>query len=140
MSAAHLIEVGRRRLRTARPVAPDRGSDAFTAYLCSPVRRSRELRMPEPSQGDSMYLQDIGANIRAARVDQRLSRQDLADASGVSHPVLALIERGEQQPSLSTVAKLASVLRVDLPDLAEATVSGQQHVAADSNLRPLAPQ
>jgi transcriptional regulator with XRE-family HTH domain len=68
-----------------------------------------------------MYLQNIGANIRDARVDQRLSRQDLADASGVSDPALALIEHGEQHPSLSTVAKLASVLRVNLPDLAEAS-------------------
>ena len=45
-------------------------------------------------------LKQIGARIRAARLDQKLSQQELAEASGISLPHISEIELGGFHSSL----------------------------------------
>jgi transcriptional regulator with XRE-family HTH domain len=59
----------------------------------------------------------IGARTRAARARQAWTFDELAARSGVSRRLLVQIEKGEANPSLETLLKLAAGLRVTLTDL-----------------------
>lgn len=61
--------------------------------------------------------QRLGAIVRAVRLRRRLRQQDVADAAGVSHATVSLIERGHcEQLSLVMIRRIAAALdvRVDL--------------------------
>lgn len=49
--------------------------------------------------------------LTSARVRHKLSRYDLADASGVSYKHIANLEAGKREPSLPIVIKLHTCLR-----------------------------
>lgn len=57
-------------------------------------------------------LLTFGANLRKARHDRGLSQERLAHASGLNMTHVARIERGEREPGVRTVAKLAQGLGV----------------------------
>lgn len=50
----------------------------------------------------------LAANLRAARARSKLSQRDVAKRIGVSQPSLSLWERGEVEPTLSMLRKLAA--------------------------------
>ena len=54
----------------------------------------------------------LGANIRKYRTMRRMTLADLAEVSGVSKSMLGQIERGEANPSVAILGKLASALKV----------------------------
>jgi len=54
----------------------------------------------------------IGDNLKRLRAEQNLSLDALAKLSGVSKSMLGQIERGEANPSISTVWRIAKGLRV----------------------------
>lgn len=54
----------------------------------------------------------VATNIKKLREDARLSLEEMARRSGVSKSMLAQIERGEGNPTLSTLSKLAIGLKV----------------------------
>jgi len=56
--------------------------------------------------------------LRIYREYRGLTQQALANASGVSRDMIAMIETGRKTGSLATVKKLARALDVDLEDLA----------------------
>lgn len=60
---------------------------------------------------DSMNL-IVAKNIRRLREENKLSMDELAKQSGVSKSMLAQIERGEGNPTLSTLWKLSNGMRV----------------------------
>lgn len=60
---------------------------------------------------------DLGGNVRDYRGQRGLSQAQLAKAIGVSQPRIAEIERGEANPRLSTIAKLAKALDVPVSEL-----------------------
>lgn len=62
-------------------------------------------------------LIDVGQRIRQARRDQNLRLTDLALLTGISAPALSLIETAKRDARLTSLARIASALRVPLSDL-----------------------
>ena len=58
---------------------------------------------------DTMNL-IVAANIRRLREERNLSMEELARLSGVSKSMLAQVERGDGNPTLSTLWKLSNPL------------------------------
>ena len=56
--------------------------------------------------------------LRVYREHRAMTQQALADASGVSRDMIAMIETAKKNGSLATVKKLASALDIDIEDLA----------------------
>lgn len=56
----------------------------------------------------------LGLNIRLERVKRGISQEILADMAGIARSTMGIIERGEQSPSLQTVAKVANALQLDI--------------------------
>ena len=56
----------------------------------------------------------VGLNIRLERVKRGISQEILADIAGIARSTMGIIERGEQSPSLQTVAKVANALQIDM--------------------------
>ncbi len=56
----------------------------------------------------------VGLNIRLERVKRGISQEILADMAGIARSTMGIIERGEQSPSLQTVAKVANALQLDI--------------------------
>lgn len=55
--------------------------------------------------------------VRVYRKYRGLTQQELADSSGVSRDMIAMIETGRKNGSLATVKKLAVALKVDIEAL-----------------------
>ena len=54
----------------------------------------------------------VAANIKRIRKTQKLSLERTAEAAGVSRSMLGQIERGEANPSVAILGKLAAALKV----------------------------
>lgn len=54
----------------------------------------------------------IGNRLKALRIEQALTQQELADKAGVAPNTVARLERGESEPHMSTARKLAQALGV----------------------------
>jgi len=69
---------------------------------------------------DVMEIETLfGRRLRRLRSQRRLTQQALGDKAGLSYKYVGAIERGEENPSLKVVAKLATALRLELGDLFE---------------------
>jgi transcriptional regulator with XRE-family HTH domain len=55
---------------------------------------------------------DLGANLRRLRDERELTQEELAERSGVQAGEISRIERGQRDPRVSTVIRLAKALRV----------------------------
>jgi molybdate-binding protein/DNA-binding XRE family transcriptional regulator len=62
-------------------------------------------------------LPTAGARLRTARLDRRLSQQELADVAGVTRQAVAGIEAGRWDPSLRVALALSRALGRDVEDL-----------------------
>lgn len=69
--------------------------------------------MAEPST----LLVGLGHVIREARGDNRISQEELGLRTGVHRNYIGGIERGERNPSVTTVAILAEELGVQMSEL-----------------------
>ena len=54
----------------------------------------------------------IGDRLKAVRIEQALTQEELADRAGVSTNTVARLERNETEPHMPTVRKLAAALEV----------------------------
>ena len=63
------------------------------------------------------HMRWLAANVRRLRQDAGLSQQDLAKAAKIRQALVSEIERGEANPTLESLVKLAEVLKVDLARL-----------------------
>jgi transcriptional regulator with XRE-family HTH domain len=54
----------------------------------------------------------LGTNLRAARKQQGLTQEDVADRSGVHATEVSRIESGLRDPRVSTVERLAAALNL----------------------------
>jgi len=61
----------------------------------------------------------LGRRLRSLREAQGLTQQELGDKAALSFKYLGAIERGEENPSLKVISKLASALGVELRELFE---------------------
>ncbi|QDR80961.1 helix-turn-helix domain-containing protein [Sporomusa termitida] len=56
----------------------------------------------------------FGKNVKLARIEKKLSLQELASLSGVSVSMLSKIERGEKTPTIRVAAQIAQGLRLSI--------------------------
>jgi XRE family transcriptional regulator, regulator of sulfur utilization len=66
----------------------------------------------------------IGENLKRLRADRGLSLSALAETSGVSKSRLGQIERGEANPSVTTVWQIANALRAEFSALVTSPQAG----------------
>ncbi len=66
---------------------------------------------------DSKSKKEIGKRFRKAREQQKLTQAEIAKESGISTGYYARIERGEEQPSLTTIKILVKTLKVKAGDV-----------------------
>lgn len=60
---------------------------------------------------------DLGKRIRRLRNKSDLSQEKLAEKAGIHRTYMGKIERGESNPPIHTVSKIAKALKVSLSDL-----------------------
>lgn len=59
----------------------------------------------------------LGKRIRKFRREQKLSQEVLADKAGIHRTYMGKIERGESNPPVHTIEKIAKALKVKVGDL-----------------------
>ena len=59
----------------------------------------------------------FGRRLRSLRTEKELTQQQLGDKAGMSYKYLGAIERGEENPSLKVIGKLADALDVEPQDM-----------------------
>lgn len=59
----------------------------------------------------------LGKKIKKLRKEQKISQEELADKAGIHRTYMGKIERGESNPPMQTVNKIASALKVSLKDI-----------------------
>lgn len=84
---------------------------------------------------DSMNL-IVAKNIRRLREENKLSMDQLSKLSGVSKSMLAQIERGEGNPTISTLWKLSNGMRVPFDALTVRSKSPYE-IIKTSEIQPL---
>jgi len=66
------------------------------------------------------YLnKNIARNLKKIRLVRGLSLDNLAEQTGVSKSILAQIERGEANPTIGTIERILSGLRISITELSE---------------------
>ncbi len=63
------------------------------------------------------FNKNVSLNLRRIRKSKQMSLDDVAQETGISKSMLGQIERGEANPTIGTVGKIISGLRVDFMDL-----------------------
>ncbi|MCV0438898.1 MAG: helix-turn-helix domain-containing protein [Hydrogenophaga sp.] len=66
---------------------------------------------------DETVAKMLGATARARRLDNEMSQEQLADASGLERSYVGRLERGGSQPTLLALLKLAKGLDCDVSEL-----------------------
>lgn len=69
-----------------------------------------------PSQRSSAHVA-FGNRLRAARRERGMSQDDLAARTGMHRTYVGGIERGERNPSLTNIVRLANALEVEVAEL-----------------------
>jgi len=80
--------------------------------------------------------QILASNLRRIREERKLSLDKVSELTGVSKSMLGQIERGESNPTLQTVWKIANGLRVSLTALTEVPRS-ETVVISKENISPI---
>jgi transcriptional regulator with XRE-family HTH domain len=60
---------------------------------------------------------DIGKSIRVIRQAKGVLLKDVASAASISNPFLTLVEKGERQPSLAVIRRIAKALEIPVEAL-----------------------
>jgi len=60
---------------------------------------------------------DLGRNLRRARLDRKMTQEEVAELSGVHATEVSRIEGGKRDPQVSTVRRLAKAVGVNAGDL-----------------------
>lgn len=81
--------------------------------------------------------QTIGENLKRLRTERQLSLGQLADACGLSKVILSQIEKGEANPTINTIWKIAKGLRVHYTEILdhkteETTIVHKEDAAAQT--------
>ena len=72
---------------------------------------------PRAEGGDQTANSNVGPLIRRLRQESGMTLEKLAEESGVSRAMLSSVERGDKNPTLPTLANIASGLGVSMSEL-----------------------
>lgn len=67
--------------------------------------------------GDKKLSNKFGPAVREARMAAGLTQEELADRAGLDRSYMGGVERGERNPTLSVIEKIAEGLGVTLAEL-----------------------
>lgn len=84
------------------------------------------------SEPDAQLLTEVGQRIRAWRLAEGLTLDQLARLSGISGPALSLIETGKRDVRLTTLARIAAALRLPLEVLLAEGKEGRDKGSPDA--------
>lgn len=76
-------------------------------------------------------LNNLGNKLKIARVNQNLSRKQVAELVGISSSTIGLYESGERLPSLAVLVKLATHYKVSIDYLLDLDHSNKQSLSLD---------
>lgn len=76
---------------------------------------------------------DIGSRIRLIRQKNKISQVELADLSGINKATLCRLEKGERNPSIETIFRLAEAMNVMVTDLIDVN-GGYFQESSDNHL------
>ena len=62
-------------------------------------------------------LEKFGKKVRMERLKLGLSQEELASRAGVHRTYIGMIERAEKNITLDNIEKIASALKITLPDI-----------------------
>lgn len=79
---------------------------------------------------------NVSINLRRIRKSKQLSLDDVAAETGISKSMLGQIERGEANPTLGTIGKITSGLRVDFMSLVSSP-KNESYLIRKQNLSPV---
>lgn len=68
---------------------------------------------------NKVLIKAIGVKIKELRVSRKLTQEELAYEADVPLSQIGRIERGENNPTISTLFVLAEALKIDLRDLVD---------------------
>lgn len=66
---------------------------------------------------ENEQLKKFGLRIRELRNSKNWSQEELAEHSGFHRTYIGMIERGERNPSLINITKLAQTFQINLKEL-----------------------
>ncbi|MBU5626307.1 XRE family transcriptional regulator [Oscillibacter sp. MSJ-2] len=79
----------------------------------------------------------VAENVKRLRKIQKMSLERTARESGVSKSMLGQIERGEANPSVATLGKIAGALKVSVEQLVESRESKEVLLAPEIERKPI---
>lgn len=68
---------------------------------------------------DKKYLKEFGKHLRKIRIKKRISQEELNFNAGLGKNQIGNIERGEINPTLSTLRAIAKALNISIKELFE---------------------
>ena len=66
---------------------------------------------------NNLFLCKVGLKIKILREMKKWSQEKLAEKAETSAPYIGTIERGEQNPSLMLLKKIADAFEIDIKEL-----------------------
>ncbi|MCB1033389.1 MAG: helix-turn-helix transcriptional regulator [Acidobacteria bacterium] len=73
-----------------------------------------------------LHFSAIGEALRSLRRERGLRQADVAEAAGITSPMLSAYETGKQRPSFATIDKILAALNSDARDLTAALISREE--------------
>lgn len=61
-----------------------------------------------------MYRETFAEKIKKARIDAGYTQTQVAEATGISQPIIAYMEKGKREPSLENLGILADFYEVSI--------------------------
>ena len=75
------------------------------------------MPIASPQYADHPALLALGAAIRQARLEQKISQEELAHRSEIDRSYMSSIERGQQNPGIVSVLRIAQALEMPVSAL-----------------------
>lgn len=84
---------------------------------CRPIECGPQVSRSMPDARTRKILSQFGDRVRKARRDRGFSQEVLAERSGLHRTYIGTVERGERNPALINLIRIADALEVDVSSL-----------------------